>query len=204
LAMQGLGNGLSSAEKYEDALSVQEAELGTLLRIGGSEYDMLVAQGNLAITYEELGRLEEALCLRQKVYSAHLKIDGEENHDTLREANNYASLLKRVKHFGEAKSLMCKMIPVARRVLGDSHGYTLTMRKVYADALYKADGATLDDLREAVTILEDTTRIARRVLGGAHPVTNGIEAALREARATLHARVSPEELRAAARGVEIN
>ena len=152
---------------------------------------MLVAQGNLAITYEELGRLEEALCLRQKVYSAHLKLDGEENHDTLREANNYASLLKRVKHFGEAKSLMCKMIPVARRVLGDSHGYTLTMRKVYADALCKDPAATLDDLREAVTILEETTRIARRVLGGAHPVTVGIETALVNARAALRARETP-------------
>ena len=31
------------------------------------------------------------------------------------------------------------------------------------------DAATLDDLREAVTTLEDAERIARRVLGGAHP-----------------------------------
>ena len=30
-------------------------------------------------------------------------------------------------------------------------------------ALYQDDGATLDDLREAVTTLEDTERIARRV-----------------------------------------
>ena len=83
---------------------------------------------------------------------------------------------------------MCKMIPVARRVLGDSHGYTLTMRKVYADALCKNPGATLDDFREAVTILEETTRIARRVLGGAHPVTGGIEEALQAAQAALRAR----------------
>ena len=36
-------------------------------------------------------------------------------------------------------------------------------------ARHERDGATLDDLREAVTTLEDTERIARRVLGGAHP-----------------------------------
>ena len=47
--------------------------------------------------------------------------------------------------------------------------------------------ATLDDLREAATTLEDTHRIARRVLGGSHPTTVGIEAALREARASLQA-----------------
>ena len=49
------------------------------------------------------------------------------------------------------------------------------------------DGATLDDLREAVTTLEDSERIARRVLGGAHPATMGIESDLRNARAALRA-----------------
>ena len=55
-------------------------------------------------------------------------------------------------------------------------------------ALYMDASATLEDLREAVTTLEDTERIARRVLGGAHPITTGIEGALRLARATLRAR----------------
>ena len=48
--------------------------------------------------------------------------------------------------------------------------------------------ATLDDLREAVTTLEEIERIARRVLGGAHPTTTGIEIALGKARAALRAR----------------
>ena len=65
------------------------------------------------------------------------------------------------------------------------------MRKIYAKALYKADDATLDDIREAVTTLEDTQRIARRVLGSAHPTTEGIEDALRNARAALRARETP-------------
>ena len=49
-------------------------------------------------------------------------------------------------------------------------------------------GATLDDLRDAVTTLEEIEPIARRVLGGAHPTTVGIERRLREARAALRAR----------------
>ena len=52
-------------------------------------------------------------------------------------------------------------------------------------------GATLDDFREAVTTLEETERIARRVLGGAHPTTQGIELALQDARAVLRAREKP-------------
>ena len=48
-----------------------------------------------------------------------------------------------------------------------------------------ADGATLDDLREAVGTLEETERIARRVLGGTHPLLVNIEGHLRCARKTL-------------------
>ena len=65
------------------------------------------------------------------------------------------------------------------------------LRMNYAQSLYRDPGATLDDFREAVTTLEETERIARRVLGGAHPLTGDIEAALREARATLRARETP-------------
>ena len=62
------------------------------------------------------------------------------------------------------------------------------MRKVHAKALYFDDAATPDDLREAVTTLEDTERIARRVLGGAHPIATGIQLCLQDARAALRAR----------------
>jgi len=79
---------------------------------------------------------------------------------------------------------------MTRRVFGENHESTLKIRWTYAEALYKDDGATLDDIREAVTTLEDTARIARRVLGGAHPVTDGIENELQDARAALRARES--------------
>ena len=52
--------------------------------------------------------------------------------------------------------------------------------------------ATLDDLRAAVTTLEDTERIARRVLGGTHPVAGGLEYELQDARAALRARHNAE------------
>ena len=80
---------------------------------------------------------------------------------------------------------------MARRVLGESHKHTLRTRWNYARALYKDAGAMLDDLRESVTTLEDTERIARRVLGGANPITKGIEQGLRDARAALRARETP-------------
>ena len=104
------------------------------------------------------------------------------------EANNYASSLVDLQRFEEAKALQHKMIPVARRVLGDSNGITLRMRWVYARALYEDPGATLGDLREAVTMLEDAARIARRVLGPSHPSTEDTVHSLQKARAALAAR----------------
>ena len=65
------------------------------------------------------------------------------------------------------------------------------MRWGYAIALYQNADATLDDLREAVTTLEDTEQIARRVLGSAHPIAVKIELSLQEARAALRARETP-------------
>ena len=77
------------------------------------------------------------------------------------------------------------------------------MRRIYAIALYEDASATLNDLREAVNTLEEIERTARRVFGGAHPTTKGIEFHLRKARAALRGRedaepdVSAQELDAA-------
>ena len=49
----------------------------------------------------------------------------------------------------------------------------------------------LDDLREAVEMYEQVARTARRVLGVAHPITEGIGGELLEARAALRARETP-------------
>ena len=104
-----------------------------------------------------------------------------------RQANNYANSLNDLQRFGEARSLLRRTIPVARRVLGDCNDVTLSMRWNYARALYMDPAATLADLREAVATFEDAERIARRVLGGSHPITEGIDDELREARAALRA-----------------
>ena len=106
-------------------------------------------------------------------------------------ATNYAASFGALQRFKEAKALMRKIIPVAQRVLGEGDQITLTMRRIYAMALYDDPGATLDDIREAVTSLEDAGRIARRVLGGAHPHTEGFGRNLLEARARLRARETP-------------
>ena len=188
--MNQLENGLYAADHYEVALSVQEAELAMMRRLGAPEHNLLIAQGNLANSYEDLGRHEDALSMRHEVYSGCLNIHGEEHSETLREACNYAVSLIALQRYEEAKLLMRKTMPAARRVLGESHELTLKMRQNYAAALCMDPGATLDDLREAVTMMEESERTARRVYGGAHPLTEALARNLRELRVILRARES--------------
>ena len=97
----------------------------------------------------------------------------------------YVNLLRILKRFKEARSLLRKTTPLAQRVLGEGHQVTLTMKKMKAEMLYDDDGATLDDLREAVEIFEDIERTSRRLLGAAHPRVFDIELNLKSARAAL-------------------
>ena len=75
----------------------------------------------------------------------------------------------------------------ARFVLGESDEITLRMQWNYAEALFKCDGATPSDLREAVNTLEETVPTTRRLLGGAHPLVQIMEEDLRKARTALRA-----------------
>ena len=72
-----------------------------------------------------------------------------------------------------------------------AHDAPRCIRWVYALALYLHADATLDEHRKAVTTLEDIERTARRVLGGAHPLTETIDSELEKTRAALRNRETP-------------
>ena len=187
MAMNQLGNGLYEAGHYADALSVQEADLSMKRHLGALEVKLLASQTNLARTYHMLGRLEEASSMWRDIYFGWWNLDGKENGRTLNAASNYSASLVTLERFKEAKSLLRKMMPVAQRALGAGDIGTLRMRTITAVA-FTDDDATLDDLHEAEATLEDTERITRRVLSGAHPLTSTIEDDLQTVRAALAAR----------------
>ena len=83
LAMRQLGNSLHYARQFEDALSVQEAELSMLRRLGVPEDTLLIVQSSLACTYGELGQLEESLSMRRDIDTLDVvRLNGEEHRDT--------------------------------------------------------------------------------------------------------------------------
>jgi hypothetical protein len=190
-AMTELGNGLSKVGHNEDALSVQEAELSMRRRLGASEDSIFIAQNNLTITYEKLGRHEETLSMRQEIYSGSLKLFGHEHSRAISAALNYAVSLNSLQRFKEAKSLIRKTIPVVKRVFGEDKAMLKTSR-VYAWALCEDPVATPDDLREAIETLAETKRIARRVFGDAHPLTLMLAEDIRRVCRRARARYFPQ------------
>ncbi len=167
---------------------MKEAELSTERRLGTVQGKMLAMQSNLASSYHMLGRHEQAVRMRQEIYSELLKLYGKQHEHTIVAANNYANSLLHLKRYHEVKSLLRKTMPMARRVLGEDDETTLRARWLHASAHFRDPGATLDDVREAVATLEDSERTARRVMGGAHPLTGVIERELRSSRMLLSAR----------------
>ena len=57
---------------------------------------------------------------------------------------------------------------------------------MYAQCLFRPDGASLDDVTSAVTMLEDLERRITRTYGAGHPQTEGTRHFLKEAREVLN------------------
>ena len=99
--------------------------------------------------------------------------------------NNYAVVLLDLDRHAEAKALIRKTMPVARRTLGAEHDLTLNFRDVYGRCLCRDPGASRDDVAEAIEIMDDVQRRARRVFGPGHPNWNTLPQELTAAREKL-------------------
>ncbi len=101
---------------------------------------------------------------------------------TLNLAGNLGRTMIKVKKYAEARNLLGGRVPVAIQVLGKEHHVTTRLRWFYCQAIYKDADATLGEVREAVTMLEDVAITSRRVFGAEHPTARGCQYALDEAR----------------------
>ena len=206
MAMGQLGNGLSSAELFADAMHVRETELAMLERQGKDNTPcFLNTQCNLANTYQKLGRYAECLKMQRLNFALSLRVYGREEEETLAAVINLVAVLldwdgSGPGRFDEVKSLLSQSLPVARRVLGESHRITLISRLSYEEARYLDPSATLNDHRGAVVALEEVARDARRVLGAAHPHVEQMERSLNSARRALHVREALHARRGAPQG----
>ena len=146
---------------YEDALPVQEAELSMLRRLGASANNMLAVQGNLAGTYECLDGIKTPCGLSETSYSGCVKLLGEEHAQNSLSSQQLRVVPFSLKRFEEAKVTAAQInTRGAARSWGVSSNHAHDEDELRASASGGVDGATLDDLREAVTMFEETERIA--------------------------------------------
>ena len=100
-------------------------------------------------------------------------------------ALNLAVTLGDMARFAEARQILGEAIPKARKKMGDDHDLTLCLRYNYVCSLVNDDTSSLSDLREAVAMMEDAERRARRVYGADHPQAVSKTVMLRKARQKL-------------------
>jgi hypothetical protein len=177
-----LGNGLHDVNA-EEALSVFQSRLEILTRLRPTgpaptlDNSILATKTNVANCLLKLGRVAEGIAIQEEIYADHLKRHGTSHPETVRAGFSRAITLVNYGQFNRAKTFMREtdLITIFQRTYGADNPWTFQARGVYADALIRSNDTTPDDLREAVNILEDSTRRARRVLGTSHPEYIGYE-----------------------------
>ena len=97
----------------------------------------------------------------------------------------FAAELHSLEHHTEAKRILLKVIPNARRTLGAEHDLTLNLREIYGNFLYQDPSASRGDVVDAIEIFEDVQRRVRRVFGPDHPNWRALPRELAAAREML-------------------
>jgi Tetratricopeptide repeat len=91
----------------------------------------LTSTANLASTYSNQGRLEEAEGLEVQVLETRKRVLGAEHPDTLSSMSNLAHTWKNQKRDFEALTLMRECIELRTRVLGPDHPKTVSCSAVF-------------------------------------------------------------------------
>ena len=183
-AMTILGVGLNAVNRHEEQLEILEAQVAAEELMDQEEEDILVTQSNLALCYEGLGRREEAIRLHHQVYADSVRL-GLASSTTLEYALSLCATVVYAGRYTEAKSLLCKLLPEARRDLGVEDDTYIRLRATYGQALLECDEASRDDVVEAMAIFEELSTTIRRIYGTAHPFMPRIQADIEEARKKL-------------------
>ena len=139
-------------------------------------------QSNIAMACDLLGRKEESLGVYRKIYAKAVELHGKSDERSFTATVNLSSCLHNGGHFTEAIALLRQGIPEAKNALGAEHPLTLSLCHALAQCLCDEHGASPEQIREAVALLESTLRTSQRVFGRAHPTTKGLERDLAIAR----------------------
>ena len=132
--------------------------------LGPDHPSTLISCSNLAVTYQEAGRVGEAIPLHERALADAERILGPDHPSILTIRSNLADAYRAAGRVGEAIPLHERTLADAERILGPDHPSTLTSRNNLGEA-YRAAGRVGD----AIALYERALADAERILGPDHP-----------------------------------
>ena len=192
-------NALATHLPADEAVTCREQILSDyqqLLRelggeVGADEASLIVLKTGLGRSYVDAGRHDDALAIFREVHKKNVALRGPEHDETLYCAGHLTNALVLTGRHDEAKTLLRdQVLPAAQRVLPPEDDIIISCTSNLARALYDAESASVDDLREGVALLEALCTTSRRVYGAEHPKVALREGYLDDAQAKLAAAVA--------------
>ena len=184
-------NALATHLPADEAVICREQMLSDFERPGADKASLIVLKTGLGRSYVDAGRYDDALAIFREVHERNVALRGPEHDETLYCAGHLTNCLVLTGRHDEAKTLLRdQVLPAAQRVLPPEDDIIISCTSNLARALYDADGASVDDLREGVALLEALCTTSRRVYGAEHPKVALREGYLDDAQAKLAAAVA--------------
>jgi tetratricopeptide (TPR) repeat protein len=127
----------------------------------------LDASNNLALIYQNLGRLSEAEALMTDVLKQTKNLPGEGHLDTIRASGNLANIYSALGKHVEAKALRVEVLNLRKEILGDRHIDTVLAKNNLGLSLCDLGRfAEAESLQEVV--IRETKGAARRTSSKYH------------------------------------
>ena len=165
LLAKGLGSGLGD---YAAALPVLMVELQANLDHGRDMYYVITTQSAIAHCYVALGRLDEALKLRQTTYADCCTLYGISHESSAVMGLSVADSMIKANMCAEARSLICDVL---RRADSLPEELLIRLHWNIALTLYRPDDPTPSDMQDARSIYEDLLDKVRLQFGPNHPLS---------------------------------
>ena len=184
-------NALATHLPADEAVTCREQMLSDFERPGADKASLIVLKTGLGSSYVDAGRHDDALAIFREVHERNVALRGPEHDETLYCAGHLANCCVLTGRHDEAKTLLRdQVLPAAQRVLPPEDDTVIAGKSILARAMYEAEGASVDDMREGVALLEAICTTSRRVYGAEHPKVALREGYLDAAQAKLAAAVA--------------
>lgn len=158
---------LHMRRQYPEAQRYEERALTMYRTVLGDEHpSTAMILNDLAITYEDQGKLHDAAALHMQALAIRRRVLGENHPETATSMNNLALVSHKQRKFDDAASLYRQALTIRLQLLGDSHPDIATLLADLA-----ALSAEQGKLNDALALYQQALAIRRKSLGGRHPDT---------------------------------